>query len=81
MKVLEIIGAVLLMIGGLNWGLIGFFNFNLIAAIFGEGSVISSLIYGLVGVSAVFEVLDMAFGFKSMQHRWCETLSAVRESR
>lgn len=80
MKVLEIIGAVFLLIGGLNWGLIGFFDFNPIAAMFGEGSVISSLIYGLVGVSAVFECLDMVFGFKSVKSRWCETLSPVKSS-
>jgi uncharacterized membrane protein YuzA (DUF378 family) len=80
MKVLEAIGAILLVIGGLNWGLIGFFDFNLIAAIFGEGSVISHLIYALVGISAVFEVLDFVFGFKSMQHRWCE-MSPVKEYR
>ncbi|HKZ16736.1 MAG TPA: DUF378 domain-containing protein [Geobacteraceae bacterium] len=80
MKVLEGIGAILLLVGGLNWGLIGFFDFNLIAAIFGEGSIISNLIYGLVGLSALFEVLDFVFGFKSMQHRWCEMMP-VKEHR
>lgn len=44
----------LTIIGGLNWGLIGFFEFDLVAAIFGEMSGLSRIIYGLVGVSAVY---------------------------
>ena len=45
---------VLIVIGGLNWGLIGLFNFNLVGAIFGSGSVLARLIYILVGASAVY---------------------------
>lgn len=47
---------VLLMIGGLNWGLIGLFGFNLVAAIFGEMSVLARLVYVLVGLSAVYSI-------------------------
>jgi uncharacterized membrane protein YuzA (DUF378 family) len=81
MKVLEVLATVLLLIGGLNWGLIGFFDFNLVAALFGEGSAMSSFIYGLVGLSALFEVLDLAFGFRSMKYRWCTHLTPVEETR
>lgn len=44
-----------MVIGGLNWGLVGVFSFNLVEAIFGAGAV-SSIIYALVGVSAVYMV-------------------------
>lgn len=48
------IALVLLIIGGLNWGLIGLFDFNLVAAIFGEMSSLTRIIYTLVGVSAIY---------------------------
>ncbi|MCM2359604.1 MAG: DUF378 domain-containing protein [Geobacteraceae bacterium] len=73
MKVLDMVVAALLAIGGLNWGLVGFFDFNLISALFGEASVISRVIYALIGFGALYEVGDFAFGFKAMQDRWCET--------
>lgn len=54
--------AVLLVIGGLNWGLVGLFNFDLVAAIFGEQTALSRIIYILVGISAIgvlIEILDL----------------------
>jgi hypothetical protein len=56
MKILSIISAVLLLIGGLNWGLVGLFEFNLVDVIFGHASVISRAIYVLVGVSALYRI-------------------------
>ncbi|MFH0856870.1 MAG: DUF378 domain-containing protein [bacterium] len=44
----------LLVVGGLNWGLVGFFRFDLIASMFGELSAISRIIYSLVGLAAVY---------------------------
>ena len=44
----------LLIIGGLNWGLIGFFNFDLVKAIFGDMTFLSRTIYSLVGLSALY---------------------------
>ena len=45
---------ILLIIGGINWGLIGFFNYNLVSAVFGGGLVIiSRIIYAVVGLSAL----------------------------
>lgn len=52
MKALHAIAFVLVIIGGLNWLLVGF-NWNLVDAIFGVGSVIAKIIYILVGLSAV----------------------------
>jgi hypothetical protein len=54
LQTLDWICLVLLIIGGINWGLIGAFRFNLVAAIFGEMSALSRLIYLLVGLSAIY---------------------------
>ncbi|MDP2709501.1 MAG: DUF378 domain-containing protein [bacterium] len=54
MKILNWTTFILVVIGGLNWGLIGFFNFDLVAAIFGDMSALSRTIYALVGLSAVY---------------------------
>jgi uncharacterized membrane protein YuzA (DUF378 family) len=51
---LDWIALVLAIIGGLNWGLVGAFNIDLVAAIFGAGSVIARLIYILVGLAALY---------------------------
>ena len=45
---------ILLAIGGLNWGLVGLFEFDLVAAIFGEATLLSNMIYILVGISALY---------------------------
>lgn len=66
MKTLDVIVAILLVIGGLNWGLIGFFNFDLIGAIFGDMSAFTRLIYCVVGISALYQI----FQWKAIQNRW-----------
>lgn len=48
------ISLLLVIIGGLNWGLIGFFDYNLVEAIFGINSALSNIIYDLVGISALY---------------------------
>ena len=54
-----ILSMILLVIGGLNWGLVGLFNFNLVSTIFGETTILSRIIYCLVGISAVSAVITM----------------------
>jgi len=54
---LGMIAFILLIVGGLNWGLVGFFNFDLVAAIFGDMTALSRIIYDLVGLSALFMVV------------------------
>ena len=56
MKVIDVIALVLIIIGAINWGLIGIFNFNLVDAIFGVMSVISRIIYILVGISGLWAI-------------------------
>ena len=56
MKVIDTIALILIIIGALNWGLIGIFNFNLVDTIFGAMSVISRIIYILVGISGLWGI-------------------------
>ncbi len=53
MRALDSIALILLIVGGLNWGLVGAFQFDLVATLFGEGAALSRLVYVLVGLSAV----------------------------
>ena len=48
------VALILLVVGGLNWGLVGLFEFDLVAAIFGEMSILSRIIYVLVGLAAIY---------------------------
>ena len=54
MRTLKIIALILLVIGGLNWGLVGLFNFNLVSALFGTMSFLTRAIYTLVCLSAIY---------------------------
>jgi len=72
MKTLDVLIAVLLVVGGLNWGLWGFFQFDLVAGIFGGNTaVLSRIVYSLVGLAAAYQ----AFGWKSVQRRWATVRS------
>lgn len=66
MKTVDVIAAVLLVVGGLNWGLVGAFEFDLVATLFGAMSPIARTVYILVGLSAVYQGL----GFRAIQRRW-----------
>ena len=59
MNILRYTAYVLTLIGALNWGLIGIFGFNLVAAIFGDMTVMTRIIYSLVGISAVVTALTI----------------------
>ncbi len=56
MKVIDKIALVLIIIGAINWGLIGLFQFDLVATIFGEMSIISRIVYDLVGLSGLWGI-------------------------
>lgn len=59
---------VLTVIGCLNWGLVGLFSFDLVAAIFGTMSVVSRLIYIIVGLAGVYLIAVAATRFRSAPH-------------
>jgi uncharacterized membrane protein YuzA (DUF378 family) len=72
MKKLDVTVAILLVVGGLNWGLVGLFSFDLVATIFGgQSAVLARVVYSLVGLCAVYQAL----GWKSIQRRWEPSLS------
>jgi len=53
---LDWIALILMIVGGLNWGLVGAFNFDLVATLFGAGSMLSRAVYVLVGLAAVYGI-------------------------
>ena len=59
MKFINILTLVLVIVGGLNWGLVGLFDFDLVAATFGAGSMLSRLVYILVGLSAAWQIVPL----------------------
>lgn len=54
-----ILSIILLVIGGLNWGLVGLFNFNLVSVLFGDMSILSRIVYVLVGISAISTLITI----------------------
>ncbi len=56
MKVIDTIALILVIIGAINWGLVGIFDFNLVDTLFGVMSVISRIIYILVGISGLWAI-------------------------
>jgi uncharacterized membrane protein YuzA (DUF378 family) len=56
MKIAHLTTLVLLIVGGLNWGLVGLLEWNLVAALFGPGSLVSRAVYVLVGLSALWHL-------------------------
>jgi uncharacterized membrane protein YuzA (DUF378 family) len=59
-KSIYTVALVLIVIGGINWGLVGVFDYNLVDSLFGEGSALARVIYALVGLSALY-VLALQF--------------------
>lgn len=51
---------VLMFVGSLNWGLVGFFNFDLVSAIFGEGALLSRLVFAVVGIASLYALISVA---------------------
>ena len=66
MKTLDVIAAILLVIGGLNWFLVGAFQFNLVQFIFSDLLVVQRAIYVIVGLAAFYQI----FQWKAIQQRW-----------
>lgn len=56
LSTMDWVALVLVIIGGLNWGLVGFFNYDLVASVFGDMSTVTRIIYDLVGLSGLYLV-------------------------
>lgn len=74
MKTLDMVAAALLVVGGLNWGLVGALQFDLVAALFGQMSPLSRIVYVLVGLAAVYQALQ----WRAIQRRWSEPSRVAR---
>lgn len=72
MNILQKVCLVFTLIGALNWGLVGIFEFNLVTAIFGDGSVASRIVYAIVGICAVVNIMllfmDIGDHFEHHEH-------------
>jgi uncharacterized protein len=70
MKRLDVLAAVLVVVGGLNWGLVALAEFDLVATIFGldfgETNAASRIVYGLVGLAAAYQLLQL----QAIRRRW-----------
>jgi len=66
MKWLNVISMILVIIGAINWGLVGLFGFNLVAIIFGFSPILLKLIYIIVGLAGVYQIMPLS---KSMQEQ------------
>jgi uncharacterized membrane protein YuzA (DUF378 family) len=67
MKSLDVIAAVLLVVGGLNWGLVGLFQFDLVATLFGgTDALLVRVVYSLVGLSAAYQAVSVP----GIRRRW-----------
>ena len=65
MKAINLITLVLVIVGGVNWGLVGLFGFDLVAALFGAGSILAGLVYVAVGASALWQLVPLFAAFNS----------------
>jgi uncharacterized membrane protein YuzA (DUF378 family) len=76
MKKLDVLAAALVIVGGLNWGLVALAEFDLVATLvgldFGETNAASRLVYGLVGLAAVYQIAQQA----AIRRRWSRTVTA-----
>jgi uncharacterized protein len=64
MKSLNLLTLILTIVGGINWGLVGMAQFDLVAAIFGAGSGLARIVYSLVGLSALYQILPLLKAFQ-----------------
>lgn len=63
MKALNLVTLILLIVGGLNWGLVGLLDLDLVAALFGAESILAVIVYTLVGLSALWQLVPLASAF------------------
>ena len=73
MRAINLITLVLLIVGGLNWGLVGLFEIDLVAALFGEMSALSRIVYALVGLSALWQIVPLTQGSGAREQRAART--------
>lgn len=60
MNAVDYVAWLLIVVGGLNWGLVGAFDYNLVDSLFGVDSALATIVYVLVGLAAVYSILAVA---------------------
>ena len=80
MRKLDVLAAVLVVVGGLNWGLVALAEFDLVAALFGltfgETNAITRVVYGLVGLGAAYQIAQQA----AIRRRWSPTTALTERN-
>ncbi len=80
MRKLDVIAGALVIVGALNWGLVAIARFDLVAAVFGlsfgETNALTRIVYGLVGLSAVYLVAQL----RAIPHRWAARSSVTADA-
>ena len=69
-KFFKMSSFVLVLIGALNWGLVGLFKFNLVARLFGEMSMLTRIIYIIIGLSAIISGIMSCLCYKRHHHNY-----------
>lgn len=59
METLQKVALVFTVIGAINWGLIGFFDFNLVTSLFGDGSMLTRIVYMIVGIAGIINIYTL----------------------
>ena len=54
---LDILALIIIIIGGINWGLVGFFKFDLVSFLFGDLSMITRIVFAIVGIAAIYSLV------------------------
>jgi uncharacterized membrane protein YuzA (DUF378 family) len=69
MKALNVLTLILVIVGAVNWGLLGLFQFDLVAALFGgQDSALARLVYILVGIAGIYQLVPLASALSSREH-------------
>ncbi len=69
MQTLQKIALIFTIIGAINWGFIGIFDFNLVDALFGEASALSRVIYAIVGITGLINIGLLFTDYKDIDHK------------
>jgi uncharacterized membrane protein YuzA (DUF378 family) len=67
MKIVNVLTLALLIVGGLNWGLVGLISFDLVGVIFGTGSALARIVYVVVGLSAACQIVPLVSALGSSE--------------
>ena len=74
MKQIDVLAAVLLVIGGLNWGLVGAAGIDVVSTLFGVMSTLARTVYALVGLAALYQAVQ----WQDIQRRWIAPARVAR---